>query len=158
MWRRTSFHSRGLRDLSADWPKAGIKPVDHPFRPFADTFTEQQHKFGPFRPIVEAKRKSFRAGSNDKQGNEAKHIRKAAPVVRIARRGPITRGVRAAHGPVGRGDGGRRSPDGCNAGKRYRRASHRARRCAQGPQQRIAILHTADIHAQLYTHDEFFHG
>ncbi|SEN97882.1 thiosulfate dehydrogenase, partial [Flavobacterium sinopsychrotolerans] len=34
------------------------KPVDHPFGPFSDRFTEIQHKFGPFKPIKEAKKKN----------------------------------------------------------------------------------------------------
>ncbi|MBP7515215.1 MAG: c-type cytochrome [Flavobacteriales bacterium] len=45
---------RPERDLSADWPRMAGKPVDHPFGPYIDTFTEEQHKFGPFAPIVEA--------------------------------------------------------------------------------------------------------
>lgn len=39
---------RPKKDLSKDWPKISEKPVDHPFGPFADGKTEQQHKFGPF--------------------------------------------------------------------------------------------------------------
>lgn len=35
-------------DISHDWPDIKTKPVDHPFGPFADTFTERQHKFGPW--------------------------------------------------------------------------------------------------------------
>lgn len=46
------------RDLSKDWPNVGGKPVDHPFGPFADSIPEVQHKFGPFGPIAEAKKKS----------------------------------------------------------------------------------------------------
>lgn len=42
------------RDLSADWPRLAAKPVDHPFGPYVDTFSEEQHKFGPFAPIAEA--------------------------------------------------------------------------------------------------------
>ncbi len=42
------------RDLSKDWPKITGKPVDHPFGPYADNFTEQQHKFGPFAEIKAA--------------------------------------------------------------------------------------------------------
>lgn len=37
-----------------DWPDKSKKPVDHPFGPYADAFPEKQHKFGPFKPIVEA--------------------------------------------------------------------------------------------------------
>ncbi|RIW12920.1 cytochrome C [Algoriphagus lacus] len=46
------------KDLSKDWPDISKKPMDHPFGPFADEFTEEQHKFGPFKPIQEAKAKS----------------------------------------------------------------------------------------------------
>lgn len=42
-------------DISADWPDISGKPVDHPFGPFADSFSEQQHKYGPFKPILAAK-------------------------------------------------------------------------------------------------------
>lgn len=44
------------KDLSNDWPDITKKPVDHPFGPFADGFSEQQHKFGPFGPIEAAKK------------------------------------------------------------------------------------------------------
>lgn len=43
--------SRPTKDLSADWPKISEKPIDHPFGPYADKFTEEQHKFGPYTPI-----------------------------------------------------------------------------------------------------------
>ena len=36
-----------------DWPDISKKPVDHPFGPYADAFTAHQHKFGPFKPIIE---------------------------------------------------------------------------------------------------------
>ena len=34
-----------------DWPDISKKPIDHPFGPYADTFSVQQHKFGPWKPI-----------------------------------------------------------------------------------------------------------
>ncbi len=34
--------------FTQDWPKIETKPFDHPFGPFADTFSEARHKFGPF--------------------------------------------------------------------------------------------------------------
>jgi thiosulfate dehydrogenase len=34
------------------------KNFDHPFGPFADAFSEKQHKFGPFKPIKEAQKKA----------------------------------------------------------------------------------------------------
>jgi thiosulfate dehydrogenase len=43
------------KDLSKDWPDKNTKPVDYPFGPYGDTFSEQQHKFGPFDPIQQAK-------------------------------------------------------------------------------------------------------
>jgi len=48
---------RPLRDLSKDWPRLAGKPVDHPFGPYADDFPEAQHKFGPFGPIAETRKK-----------------------------------------------------------------------------------------------------
>ncbi|MEZ4917589.1 MAG: c-type cytochrome [Saprospiraceae bacterium] len=38
--------------LETDWPDISKKPYDHPFGPFADTFPEIQHKYGPFGPIA----------------------------------------------------------------------------------------------------------
>ncbi len=46
---------RPEKDLSADWPDISKKPFDHPFGPYADGFSELQHKFGPFGPIVNAR-------------------------------------------------------------------------------------------------------
>ncbi|UCS91745.1 c-type cytochrome [Echinicola marina] len=42
---------RPEKDLSGDWPDKTKKPIDHPFGPYADGFSEEQHKFGPFKPI-----------------------------------------------------------------------------------------------------------
>jgi thiosulfate dehydrogenase len=43
---------RPMKVFPQDWPDITLKPVDQPFGPFADTFGSQQHKFGPFLPIV----------------------------------------------------------------------------------------------------------
>jgi thiosulfate dehydrogenase len=48
---------RPSKDISMDWPVISSKPFDHPFGPYADSFTETQHKLGPFNPIIEAKKK-----------------------------------------------------------------------------------------------------
>ena len=40
-----------------DWPDKSKKPVDHPFGPYSDNFSEEQHKFGPFKPIAEEQKK-----------------------------------------------------------------------------------------------------
>jgi len=34
-----------------DWPKIETKVIDYPFGPYADKFSETQHKYGPFKPI-----------------------------------------------------------------------------------------------------------
>ena len=42
---------RPNKDITKDWPDISKKPIDHPFGPFADIFTEVQHKYGPFEAI-----------------------------------------------------------------------------------------------------------
>ncbi len=44
-------------NVPKDWPDISKKPVDHTFGPYADVFTEKQHKYGPFKPIVEEQKK-----------------------------------------------------------------------------------------------------
>ena len=46
--------ARPQKDFPQDWPDKSKKPFDHPFGPFADKFSEAQHKYGPFKPILEA--------------------------------------------------------------------------------------------------------
>lgn len=48
---------RPSKDLSKDWPDISKKPFDHPFGPYSDSFSEEQHKFGPFAPIAAAHKK-----------------------------------------------------------------------------------------------------
>jgi thiosulfate dehydrogenase len=40
-------------DRDKDFPDLLDKPVDTPYGPYADSFSEQQHKYGPFAPIRE---------------------------------------------------------------------------------------------------------
>jgi thiosulfate dehydrogenase len=40
-----------------DWPDKALKPIDHPFGPYADKFSEKQHKYGPYQPIADEKKK-----------------------------------------------------------------------------------------------------
>jgi thiosulfate dehydrogenase len=49
---------RPSKDLSKDWPKIEEKNFDHPFGPFADAYSEEQHKYGPFGPIKLAQKKA----------------------------------------------------------------------------------------------------
>lgn len=48
---------RPTMDLSGDWPNISAKPIDHPFGPFVDEFSENQHKYGPFQPIKKSRAK-----------------------------------------------------------------------------------------------------
>ncbi|MBK5273267.1 MAG: hypothetical protein JJE22_19870 [Bacteroidia bacterium] len=59
-WDVAAFISSQPRDekkFPNDWPKIESKPIDSPFGPYSDNFSEQQHKYGPFQPIKEAKEK-----------------------------------------------------------------------------------------------------
>ena len=49
---------RPSKDISRDWPDISTKPFDHPFGPYADRFSESQHKYGPFVPILASTKKS----------------------------------------------------------------------------------------------------
>ena len=40
-------------NLEADYPNLTLKPVDSPYPPYADPFSQDQHKYGPFEPIRE---------------------------------------------------------------------------------------------------------
>ncbi len=85
----TNFHSPQLTDEEAwdvaafvisqkrphiivpkDWPDISKKPVDHPFGPYADAFTEEQHKYGPFKPIVEAQKRKEEAAPQGPSGKQ----------------------------------------------------------------------------------------
>ncbi|WP_298391474.1 c-type cytochrome [Hydrotalea sp.] len=43
---------------SNDWKDIATKPFDFPFGPYADTFSGQQHKYGPYQPIIDAKKEN----------------------------------------------------------------------------------------------------
>ena len=42
-----------MEDLQRDYPKRAEKPIDSPYGPYADPFPQDQHRFGPFKPIEE---------------------------------------------------------------------------------------------------------
>jgi len=48
---------RPVKFFSRDWPDLSLKAIDYPHGPFADTFSEKQHKYGPFDPIKKSKDK-----------------------------------------------------------------------------------------------------
>jgi len=60
-------HPRPHINVPNDWPDKSKKPVDHPFGPYADNFTEKQHKYGPFKPIAWEQTKREQAEKNAKE-------------------------------------------------------------------------------------------
>lgn len=46
---------RPHKSVPKDWPNSAKKPIDHPFGPYADKFSETQHKYGPFGLMKKAK-------------------------------------------------------------------------------------------------------
>ncbi|HEU0109796.1 MAG TPA: c-type cytochrome [Flavisolibacter sp.] len=55
---------RPHKDQSKDWPDISKKSVDEPFGPYMDSFSETQHKFGPFKPIEEFQ-KNHKSAKNE---------------------------------------------------------------------------------------------
>ncbi|MFN0081877.1 MAG: c-type cytochrome [Ferruginibacter sp.] len=51
-------------NVPKDWPDKSKKPFDHPFGPYTDSFTEAQHKFGPFKPIIDEQKKKEAVAKN----------------------------------------------------------------------------------------------
>lgn len=49
--------------LDKDFPDLLSKPVDAPYGPYADGFSEKQHKYGPFGPIRDAIKRLKAAGN-----------------------------------------------------------------------------------------------
>lgn len=45
---------RTKKEFKADWPKIETKPFDHPFGPYTDAMSEEQHKYGPW--VLDGKR------------------------------------------------------------------------------------------------------
>ncbi|WP_290979278.1 c-type cytochrome [Hyphomicrobium sp.] len=43
-----------MANLDKDYPNRLEKPIDTPYGPYADTFSAEQHKYGPFGPIAAA--------------------------------------------------------------------------------------------------------
>jgi thiosulfate dehydrogenase len=49
---------RPEKAFTQDWPDISKKAVDFPFGPYADEFSEAQHKYGPYKPIIAARKTS----------------------------------------------------------------------------------------------------
>ncbi len=52
---------RPSADKTHDWPSIADKPFDHPFGPYADGFSEQQHKFGTYQPIIDEQKSRLKS-------------------------------------------------------------------------------------------------
>lgn len=48
-----SFDRPKKANTEVDFPDKKLKPVSCPYPPYVDTFSVEQHKFGPFPPIIE---------------------------------------------------------------------------------------------------------
>ncbi|MEP6949868.1 MAG: c-type cytochrome [Ginsengibacter sp.] len=48
---------RPLNKSKSDFPDISKKLIDDPSGPYTDTFSKEQHKFGPFKPIMDAMEK-----------------------------------------------------------------------------------------------------
>ena len=58
-WNVAAFvnsQPRPHKDQHNDWKNLKNKPIDFPFGPYADKFSEKQHKYGPFKPIKDAQK------------------------------------------------------------------------------------------------------
>ncbi len=54
-----SSQPRPVKDFKNDWPDMATKPIDHPYGPYANQFSEKQHQYGPFEPIKQANAKNI---------------------------------------------------------------------------------------------------
>lgn len=54
---------RPYKNFPFDWPDLSKKPFDFPNGPYTDGFSEEQHKYGPFEPIKNAKASSESSSS-----------------------------------------------------------------------------------------------
>jgi len=58
-WNVAAFvnsQPRPHKDQHNDWKDIKTKPIDFPFGPYGDKFSEKQHKYGPFKPIKDAQK------------------------------------------------------------------------------------------------------
>ncbi len=52
------LHTRPFTDLTNEYPVWKEKPVDYYHAPYADPFPAEQHKYGPFQPIIDWRKKN----------------------------------------------------------------------------------------------------
>lgn len=54
-----SFDRPFKADTEADYPDKKLKPVSTPYGPWEDHFSPEQHKYGPFPPIIAYYKEKF---------------------------------------------------------------------------------------------------
>ena len=54
-----SFQRPEKQNKTADFPDKKLKPVSTPYGPWTDNFSAEQHKYGPFPPIISYYQKTF---------------------------------------------------------------------------------------------------
>lgn len=54
-----SFGRPEKKNKANDFPDRKLKPVSTPYGPWADEFSAAQHKYGPFKPIMEFYKKTY---------------------------------------------------------------------------------------------------
>ncbi|GAA0569285.1 c-type cytochrome [Caenispirillum bisanense] len=55
-------HQRPIREgVEKDYPDLSKKPVDSPYAPYYDDFPAEQHKYGPFQPLMKAQKEKAAA-------------------------------------------------------------------------------------------------
>ena len=54
-----TFQRPEKTDKNSDYPDMMLKPVSTPYGPWADDFSPEQHKFGPFPPIIAFYKKTY---------------------------------------------------------------------------------------------------
>ena len=59
-----SFERPLKENAEADFPKKELKPVSTPYGPWLDNFPAEQHKYGPFQPIMAFYEKEYNVKKN----------------------------------------------------------------------------------------------
>lgn len=52
------IHKRPVNNGAVNYPNSSVKPLDYGTGPFIDSFPVEQHKFGPWGPIVDYRKKN----------------------------------------------------------------------------------------------------
>lgn len=59
-----SFDRPLKANVEEDFPDKKLKPVSTPYGPWADSFSAEQHKYGPFPPIIDYYQQTYAINKN----------------------------------------------------------------------------------------------